>query len=124
AFGGAELAGGLGVLELQANVACARGLEEVGDVLGIEADGQRLAVVVGLNRVFRLARLRGRSRKLQLALLQLQPDRTRALVSKLRHARNGGAQLFSVQRNALAGVLGKHSFVVGELSGKLTRGQQ
>src|SRR5579863_63926 len=57
ALGGTQLAGGLGVLQFQPYVAGAGSLEEVDDILSVEADGQRLAVVVGLNRVFGFARL-------------------------------------------------------------------
>ena len=41
ALGGAQLAGGLGVFEFELHVAGADGLQEVQDVLGVEADGER-----------------------------------------------------------------------------------
>ena len=39
ALGGAELAGGLGILQLQANFAGAGGFQELNQVRGVEADG-------------------------------------------------------------------------------------
>ena len=51
----AQLAGGLGIFQFQANVPGTCGLQEVGDVLGVEADRERLAVVVDLDRVFGFA---------------------------------------------------------------------
>ena len=55
AVGGAELAGGLGIFELEPYVAGADGLQEIQDVLRVEADGQGVALVAGLDRVFRFA---------------------------------------------------------------------
>src|SRR5579864_3846014 len=43
---GAELAGGLGILELQADLAGISSLEEIQQVLRIKADGNRFALVV------------------------------------------------------------------------------
>src|SRR5450755_4113894 len=57
AFGGAHLAGGLGILEFELHVAAAGGLEEVQKILRVEADRDHVAVVVDLDRVFGLARL-------------------------------------------------------------------
>src|SRR5208283_5955688 len=49
---GAHLAGGLGVLELQADLAGgADGLEEVDEVLAVEADDERVVVVRSLDGV-------------------------------------------------------------------------
>ena len=57
---GAHLAGGLGVLELQADFAgVADGLEEVDQVGGVEADDERVVVVGRLDGVFRLAGVGG-----------------------------------------------------------------
>ena len=64
ALSGTELAGRLGIFQFQFYVAVAGGFEEVDDVLRVEADGQRFAVVIGLERIFGLAGFGGRCRKL------------------------------------------------------------
>src|SRR6185312_16972550 len=57
---GAHLAGGLGVLELQAHLAgVAGGFEEVDEVGGVEADDERIVVVGRLDGIFGLAGVGG-----------------------------------------------------------------
>ena len=61
---GAHLAGGLGVLELQADFAgVADGLEEVDQVLAVEADDERVVVVGRLDGVFGFAGVGGGARR-------------------------------------------------------------
>src|SRR5204863_3258025 len=51
AFGGAELAGRLGIFEFKFHVPRANRFEEVDDVVGIKADGERISLVAGLDRI-------------------------------------------------------------------------
>ena len=78
AFGGAELAGGLGVFEFEADFAGAGGFEEVDKILGVEADGQRLAGVGGFDGIFGLAGFRGGGGELEFAFFEAQADGTYA----------------------------------------------
>src|SRR5215470_76095 len=75
----AELASGLGVLEFQADFAGVSGLEEIEQVLRIKADGQQLALVVGLDGILGFAGLGGRRGDFQLVLVETQADGTGAL---------------------------------------------
>src|ERR1035437_4414326 len=67
AFGGAELAGGLGVFEFQADFTGAGGFEKIDQILGVEADGQRFAGVGSFDGFFGLAGFGGRSGELEFA---------------------------------------------------------
>src|SRR5438132_5879685 len=69
-----ELPRRLRILQLQLHVTRAGSLEEIQNILRIEADGKRLAVIVNLKGVFGLASLGGGSGKLQFAFLQAYPD--------------------------------------------------
>ena len=63
AVGGAELAGGLGVFEFESYVAGADCFQEVEDVVGVEADGQGVALVAGFDASLPIRRFRSRRRK-------------------------------------------------------------
>src|SRR4029077_20064743 len=55
AVGGTELSGRLRIFEFQFYVAGADCLQEIQDVLRIEANRKRVALVAGLDRVFRFS---------------------------------------------------------------------
>src|SRR5438874_7362593 len=59
AIGGAELAGGLGVLKLQLYFSGADSFQKIQNILRVEADGEGVAVVVGFEGVFGLAAFGG-----------------------------------------------------------------
>src|ERR1700731_2417701 len=69
---GTQLAGRLSILQLQPHFTRPRGFEEVHEICGVEADGKRIAGIGSFDGILGLARLRGLSGELQLALLQLQ----------------------------------------------------
>jgi len=52
AFGGAELTGGLGILQFQPDFAGAGGFQKVDQILSVEADGERVSRVGGFDGVF------------------------------------------------------------------------
>src|SRR5437868_9348969 len=105
-FAGAELAGRLGVFEFQAHFAGAGGLQEIQQVLGVESDGHAVAVVIGLQRIFRFASLGRRGRQLQLALFHPHADGAGTLVGELSYTLNGGSQVFTIDRDRLVVVFG------------------
>src|SRR5579871_1956576 len=121
---GAELAGGLGVFEFEADVAGADGLEEVENIAGVEADGEAVAVVRGLEGIFGLASFGGGGGEFQLAFLQAQADGAGALIGELGDALDGGVEVVAVESGEFVVVLGKDGFEVGELAGELARGEQ
>src|ERR1039457_2227049 len=82
AFGGAELAGGLGVFQLEADLAGAGGFQELDQVLRVEANGQGLAGIGSFDGIFRLASLGGGSGDFEFALFQAQADGARPLVGE------------------------------------------
>src|SRR5204862_541200 len=91
---------------------------------GIFWTGLRARPETRFARVFGFAAFGGGGGKLQFAFLELDADGAGALVGELGHAGDGGAEVFAIYGDALAVVLGQDSFVVGELSGELARGQQ
>ena len=82
----AELAGRLRVLELDAHLVGVGVLEEIEQVLRVEANGNHFARIGDLDRIFRFAGFGRRRRDFQLILLQPQANGARALVGKLRDA--------------------------------------
>src|ERR1035437_4133439 len=90
AFGGAELAGGLGGFQFEADLAGAGGFEEVDQGLGIEADRERGAGVGSVGGIFGLAGFGGRSGNLEFAFFQAQADGARTLVGELGYAEDCG----------------------------------
>jgi len=121
---GAELAGGLRVLELQPDLAfVAARLQKLKNVRGIEADHDGVAGVRRLNRILALAGIGRVGAELQLIGLELHADRARAFVGKLRHALDRGAQLTGADNGELGVVARHHGFKVRELAGELARAQ-
>src|SRR6476646_6087136 len=92
AVGGTELAGGLWILELEFYVAGPDCLQEIQYVLRVEADRQGIALVAGLERVFRLTGFGGRSGELDFAFFQALADGERALVGELGNEGDGRGQ--------------------------------
>src|SRR4051812_44012529 len=87
---GAHLARGLGVLELEADLAgVADGFEEVEHVGGVEADDQSVELIGRFDGVFGFAGLGGGAGDAEFVLLQAQLDGAGALVGELRHALDG-----------------------------------
>ena len=113
----------MGVLQLKLHFSGADGFQKIQNILRVEADGERVAVVVGFEGVFGFAAFGGGGGELQFAFLELDTDGAGALVGELGYAGDGGAKVFAVYGDALAIVLGQDSFLVGELSGELARGQ-
>ena len=88
---GAHLAGGLGVLELEADLAgVADGFEEVEQVLAVEADDQGVVVVGGLDGVLGLAGVGGAGGEFELVGFEADLDGAGALVGELGDALDGG----------------------------------
>src|SRR6185437_6469733 len=98
---GAELAGRDLVLDLQQHLVLGHRLEEILQVLGVEADHQRRAAELGLELFLRLAQVAGGGRQRQLVGLDLDPDGVAALVGELIHALDGGGELLAVERQRL-----------------------
>ena len=115
---GAHLAGGLRVLELQAHFAgVADGLQEVDQVLAVEADDERIVVVGRLDGVFGLAGVGGGDGELELVLLQADLDRSGALVGKLRYALDASPSgPPTADDDELVVVARQHGLVVRELA--------
>src|SRR5208283_2279867 len=121
---GAHLAGGLGVLELQADLAGgADGLEEVDEVLAVEADDERVVVVRSLDGVFGLAGVSGGAGELELVLFEADLDGTGALVGELGDALDAAHQVLGADDDELVVVAREDGLVVGELAGELARGE-
>src|SRR5450755_3951665 len=59
AIGGAKLTGRLRVFEFELYVSRANCFQEIQNVLGVKADGQRIALVAGFERVFRFSSFGG-----------------------------------------------------------------
>src|SRR5205814_6863721 len=116
AIGGAKLAGGLGVLQLKLHFSGADSFQKIQNILRVEADGERVAVVIGFEGVFGFAAFGGGGGELQFAFLELDTDGAGALVGELGYAGDGGAKVFAVYGVAIAYVFGRVSFVVGELA--------
>src|SRR5262249_56892035 len=97
----AQLAGRLSVLELQLDFSSVGSLEEIQQVLGVEADGHGFAVVRGFDGVFRFAGLGGGGRDLDFIAVQAHADGARPLVSKLRNTQDGAGNFFARNRDRL-----------------------
>src|SRR5208282_5435925 len=124
AFGGAHLSGGLGIFEFEFHVSAAGGLEKIQQILRIEADGDRVAVVIDFERVFGLAGFGGGSGEFQLAFFQPHFYGSRALVGELGHARYGYGEFLPMDSDALVVVFRQYGFEVGELAGELARSEE
>ena len=121
---GAHLAGGLGVLEFEADFAfVAERLEEIEDVDGVEADDDGVTGVGRVDGVFALAGLSGVGADLELISFETQPDGARALVGELGHALDRRRQLAGSDYGELGVVARHHGFEVRELAGELARAQ-
>ena len=93
AFGGAELAGGLGIFQFEADFVSAGGFEEVDQVDGVEADGEGFAVVGSFDGILGLAGFGGGCGNFYFAFFQLQADGAGAFVGELGDAEDGGIQI-------------------------------
>jgi hypothetical protein len=117
---GAHLAGGLRVLELEANFAfVAERLKKVEDVDGIEADDDGVARVGRVDGVFALSGLGGVGADFEFVAFEAKADGAGALVGKLGDALNGRGELAGADDGKL-GVVARHDRLkVGELAGEL-----
>ena len=121
---GAHLAGGLGVLELKADLTgIAGGLEEVNEVGGIEADDEGVEGVGGFDDVFRLSGFCRGGGDLHFVLLETHLDGAGALVGELGDALNGTHEVFAANDGELVVVAWQDRFVIGKLAGELARGE-
>src|SRR6266852_95140 len=89
--GGTELSGGLRVFELEFYIAGTDCLQEIQNVLGVEADRERVALVAGFERVFRFTGFGRGGRQFHFALFEAQADSPRTLVGELGDAGDGRA---------------------------------
>src|SRR6266849_1769751 len=120
----AHLPGRLLVLELDANGALGRRGEEIEQVLRIEADGERVALVFLLDRFLGLAVFGAGGGKLEALLGERELYRVRTLVGELRDAPQGIVQLAAFQNDGLIVLPRQHGLVVGKLTGEHARNQQ
>ncbi len=121
---GAHLAGGLGVLELEADFAgVADGFEEVDEVLGVEAYDEGVVVVGGFDGVFGFAGVGGLGGELELVLLEADLDGAGALVGELGDALDAAHEVFGADDDELVVVARQDGFVVWKLPGELAAGE-
>src|SRR5712692_3442683 len=120
----AHLPGRLLVLELDTDGALGRRGEEIEQVLRIEADGERVALVFLLDRFLGLAVFGAGGGKLEALLGERELYRVRALVGELRDAPQRIVQLAAFQNDGFVVLPRQHSLVVGELPGEHARNQQ
>src|SRR5271166_952557 len=96
-----QLSGRLCILQFQFYVARPGRFDEVHQVLRVESDRHRLAVIGDFEGILRFAGLGGRCGELQLVLLQTQPHGARPLIGELGDARNRRSQFLAVQGDGL-----------------------
>src|SRR5713101_1184453 len=108
----AHLPGRLLVLELDADGALGRGGEEIEQVLRIEADGERVALVFLLDRFLGLAVFGAGGGKLEALLGERELYSVRALVGELRDAPQRIVQLAAFQNDGFVVLPRQHSLVV------------
>src|SRR2546426_5087396 len=111
-----HLAGGLFVLQLDADRPIGGSGKKIQHVAGIEADGDGIALGFLLDIFFRFAVLRARGGDLDAFFRNREFDGVRTLVGKLRDAAHSVAQFGALDDDALVVVARQYSFVIRELS--------
>jgi len=115
---GAHLAGGLFVLELDADGAIGGGGEKIEHVSGVEADRNRIAFVFLLDVFFRFAVFGARRGDFDAVTADGEFDCVRALIGKLRDALDGIAELAALDCDGLIVVARQDGLVIRELAGE------
>src|SRR5579884_681456 len=119
-----QLAGAVGIAEVEHHVFAGHGSKEIEQVLRVEPDLHLLAVVVRANGLLALARVGKRGMYADLAIGHLQPNRPRALVGKLRNALDRRAKLVPRQADGVAVFLRQHPLKIRKVAGQLAAQQQ
>src|SRR5580658_8858684 len=120
----AQLAGGLFILQFEADGAIGRGVQEIEKILRIETNGDGVAFGLFLDHFFCFAVFRARSRNLQAFFREHEFHGMRTLVSELRDSTQSVLQLAAIESHGLVRVPRKHRFIIRKLAGELTRSEQ
>src|SRR5215831_17553172 len=116
-----QLARAVRILEPEDDLLLRDGAQEIHQVLGVEANFCRLAVVLRRYALLAFTGFGNRGVNLDFTKTELNTNRTRAFIRELRHSLDRRPEFIPLQRYGIGLILRQNAFEVREIAGQLPR---